>query len=691
MLRFSIRKFKDNPLMVDDQGTCIYAKVFVQGYLMTRLGHLMLAHYRREHGLEGKGEGEKLYKNCRKIRNSSASEDYHWMFASSVLSASGERRAVRLGPGPGRANPPLPSQQPPPDSVRCGRCGCRYFPAANNPLGRFSSATWELCRCGEEMMLKLRTSPNFRFWVKEFQGGRGFTPAIGNMEFPPPRGGQTSAYQRLLETLAATTPRCNNREETLTRLSPFGPRYQGPLSPAYESLQDAGDFRRPGRPGPPGPVVAPGCDVAACEHAALDNEEHEVPSVWGTDGAEEREAWVRSQRVLQEILAKVQTRRTMKTPLKMPDGQTSCPGQDLPHMRVVMEELRYGEDDAKELVDLMNHFNKKLFRPDAEDMSALPAKSRTRRRAWLRMGIAASRPLTAAEASAKGGVLAQSRAKFLCNSGTCREIENMAKDVASAFPITSFFPLTANRGKFLYNDGKCREIKNTTKDVASHVCKKHSPEGRTSAYQRFLENAPSAVHRWEGRPQLPADPVDLFPVTLEALPSLADPTGTPNNEIKGKLQPPESGSILSFPRKNRWSALRPETALRKLSSWSTVRVAPSPSSIPSVGSGPLDPSGQAGLDGEEGGKRAAGLPRQRPRRRRSRRRRDSGHEQTAQSYEGNSSRVTLANSEKPIETAGGGGAKEENAEAKAKKGKVESEAKRQWAMSRLPHLTLDYW
>ncbi|RYP78107.1 hypothetical protein DL771_000800 [Monosporascus sp. 5C6A] len=33
--------------------------------------------------------------------------------------------------------------------------------------------------------------------------------------------------------------------------------------------------------------------------------------------------------------------------------------------------LRY-EDDTKDIVGLVDHFNKKLFRPDADDMSALP-------------------------------------------------------------------------------------------------------------------------------------------------------------------------------------------------------------------------------------------------------------------------------------------------------------------------------
>ncbi|KAI1506004.1 P-loop containing nucleoside triphosphate hydrolase protein [Biscogniauxia marginata] len=38
MLRYSIQKFRVCPLMMDDDETCIYTKVFVKGYLMTRLG-----------------------------------------------------------------------------------------------------------------------------------------------------------------------------------------------------------------------------------------------------------------------------------------------------------------------------------------------------------------------------------------------------------------------------------------------------------------------------------------------------------------------------------------------------------------------------------------------------------------------------------------------------------------------------
>ncbi|KAI1419193.1 P-loop containing nucleoside triphosphate hydrolase protein [Xylaria sp. FL1777] len=38
ILRYSVKKYREQPSMVDDDETCIYTKVFVQGYLMTRLG-----------------------------------------------------------------------------------------------------------------------------------------------------------------------------------------------------------------------------------------------------------------------------------------------------------------------------------------------------------------------------------------------------------------------------------------------------------------------------------------------------------------------------------------------------------------------------------------------------------------------------------------------------------------------------
>ncbi|KAI1453240.1 P-loop containing nucleoside triphosphate hydrolase protein [Annulohypoxylon moriforme] len=48
MLRYSIKKFKDNPNMMDDQETCIYTKVFVKGYLMTRLGPMCQVQFSTE-------------------------------------------------------------------------------------------------------------------------------------------------------------------------------------------------------------------------------------------------------------------------------------------------------------------------------------------------------------------------------------------------------------------------------------------------------------------------------------------------------------------------------------------------------------------------------------------------------------------------------------------------------------------
>ncbi|KAJ2984434.1 hypothetical protein NUW58_g6060 [Xylaria curta] len=38
ILRYSVKKYREDPAMVDDDETCVYTKIFVQGYLMTRLG-----------------------------------------------------------------------------------------------------------------------------------------------------------------------------------------------------------------------------------------------------------------------------------------------------------------------------------------------------------------------------------------------------------------------------------------------------------------------------------------------------------------------------------------------------------------------------------------------------------------------------------------------------------------------------
>ncbi|XDG08156.1 hypothetical protein ABKA04_007771 [Annulohypoxylon sp. FPYF3050] len=48
MLRYSIKKFKDDPTMMDDGETCIYTKVFVKGYLMTRLGPMCQVQFSTE-------------------------------------------------------------------------------------------------------------------------------------------------------------------------------------------------------------------------------------------------------------------------------------------------------------------------------------------------------------------------------------------------------------------------------------------------------------------------------------------------------------------------------------------------------------------------------------------------------------------------------------------------------------------
>ncbi len=48
MLRYSIRKFRQDPFMRDDDETCVYTKVFVQGYLMTRFGPICRVRFSAE-------------------------------------------------------------------------------------------------------------------------------------------------------------------------------------------------------------------------------------------------------------------------------------------------------------------------------------------------------------------------------------------------------------------------------------------------------------------------------------------------------------------------------------------------------------------------------------------------------------------------------------------------------------------
>ncbi|KAI0173012.1 P-loop containing nucleoside triphosphate hydrolase protein [Hypoxylon sp. FL1284] len=48
MLRYSIRKFKGDPTMTDDNETCVYTRVFIRGYLMTRLGPMCQVQFSTE-------------------------------------------------------------------------------------------------------------------------------------------------------------------------------------------------------------------------------------------------------------------------------------------------------------------------------------------------------------------------------------------------------------------------------------------------------------------------------------------------------------------------------------------------------------------------------------------------------------------------------------------------------------------
>ncbi|CZR36035.1 uncharacterized protein FPRO_03705 [Fusarium proliferatum ET1] len=69
---------------------------------------------------------------------------------------------------------------------------------------------------------------------------------------------------------------------------------------------------------------------------------------WGTEAGH---------RVVRPIYKMLQVRRTMRTPLKLPDGKVCCPAQDLLHSTIVLE-----EDQAKKL------FQKKMKESSIEDM-----------------------------------------------------------------------------------------------------------------------------------------------------------------------------------------------------------------------------------------------------------------------------------------------------------------------------------
>ncbi|RYP51563.1 hypothetical protein DL768_003158 [Monosporascus sp. mg162] len=120
-----------------------------------------------------------------------------------------------------------------------------------------------------------------------------------------------------------------------------------------------------------------GTGKPATSDAALDNEEHEILSVWGNKDAAEREACPMAKRrtrtgpapmraIMEELwrnnatLPQSGTLDDWSTAKCKQASQISC-----------RHGLRYGKDDTKDLTDLVDHFNMKLFRPGAEDTPTL--------------------------------------------------------------------------------------------------------------------------------------------------------------------------------------------------------------------------------------------------------------------------------------------------------------------------------
>ncbi|KLO85638.1 permease-unknown function [Fusarium fujikuroi] len=83
---------------------------------------------------------------------------------------------------------------------------------------------------------------------------------------------------------------------------------------------------------------------------------------WGTDAGH---------RVVRPIYKMLQVRRTMRTPLKLPDGNVCCPAQDLLPSTIVLEEVTH--DETKEIVDVVRKMGqdqaKKLFQKKMKESS----------------------------------------------------------------------------------------------------------------------------------------------------------------------------------------------------------------------------------------------------------------------------------------------------------------------------------
>ncbi|RYO76639.1 hypothetical protein DL764_010285 [Monosporascus ibericus] len=98
-------------------------------------------------------------------------------------------------------------------------------------------------------------------------------------------------------------------------------------------------------------VITKSYDAATVKYVTFDNEKQKGFSVWGTESASEKKPEEgrnanRFQHILQKILAIIQTCRTIKTPLAMPNGGASYPGKDLPPIRVIIKKLSYAPGDA---------------------------------------------------------------------------------------------------------------------------------------------------------------------------------------------------------------------------------------------------------------------------------------------------------------------------------------------------------
>ena len=79
--------------------------------------------------------------------------------------------------------------------------------------------------------------------------------------------------------------------------------------------------------------------------------------------------------VFSGLVGLLQTRRTMKTPLALPDGTKAFPGQGIPPSKIMMEEVEHGPELENVVSEAVDFLVRRLYKPPPEKETALKDKN----------------------------------------------------------------------------------------------------------------------------------------------------------------------------------------------------------------------------------------------------------------------------------------------------------------------------